>query len=141
MQQQPTPKLADYRIPFWISTLLCVILAVVLTIVLLQERAPSSTGSLSITEGEILEFLSDDLYFSLIVVRPEEGNDVTVKITPDTAIFDSAGELVLWSGLSSGMKIRVYHTNMINAYSLYKEDWTPIPPILEDCREIRIISS
>lgn len=141
MQKQPTPKLSNYRILFWVSTLLCVVLAVVLAIVLLPERAPSSPFSLSTTEGEIVEFLSDDLYCSLIVVRPEEGDDVTVKITPDTTIFDTTGKLVLWSGLSTGMKIRVYHTNMINAYSLYKDDWTPVPPILEECHEIHIISS
>lgn len=132
---------ANYRIPFLVSTSLCVILAVVLAFILLPKQPESSPFSLSSTEGEIVEFLSDDLYFSLIVVRPEDGEDVTVKITPDTAIFDSTGKSVLWSGLSTGMKIRVHHTNMINAYSLYKDDWTPVPPILEDCREIHIISS
>ena len=141
MQKHPTPKCVNYRILFWVSTVLCLILAVVLAIVLVPERMPSSPFSLSTTEGEIVEFLSDDLYFSLIVVRPEDGDDVTVKITPDTAIFDSARELVLWSGLSTGMKIRVHHTNMINAYSLYKDDWTPVPPILEECYELHIISS
>ena len=141
MQKQPAPKCGNYRIPFLVSTVLCVILAVVLVIVLLPERQSVSPFTLSATEGEIVEFLSDDLYFSLIIVRPEDGDDVTVKITPDTAIFDPAGEKVLWSGLSEGMKIRVQHTNRINAYSLYREDWTPVPPILEECREICILSS
>lgn len=141
MQEQPTRKLVNYRIPFFVSALLCLVLAVVLVIVLLPGQKAESPISMTKTEGEIVKFLSDDLYFSLIVVHPEEGDDVTVKITPETRIFDEAGVPVLWSGLTLGMKIRVHHTNKINAYSLYKEDWTPVPPILEECHEIHIVSS
>ena len=141
MQEQPTPKYSNCRIPFLVSIALCVILAAALTIVVLPERPASSASSLMTTEGEIVEFLSDDLYFRLIIVRPEEGDDVTIKITPDTNIYDSSGKLVLCSGLSKGMKVCVYHTNSINAYSLYKDDGTPIPPIFEKCPEVHIILS
>lgn len=159
MQEKPTRKATNYRIPFFISTSLCLVLALALAIALISEQEPESPPSITTAEGgtveplsppittteaEIVEFLSDDLYCSLIIVRTEKGNDMTVKITPKTTIYDAAGKQMLWSGLSAGMRIRVQYTSMINAVSLYKvegEDVIPIPPILEECHAIHIVSS
>ena len=138
MKHQTTPQ--NYKIPFLVVTVICVMLLATLAATVMPDIRLSSSSPLVVTEGKITELLSvGDLYSSLIVMRTDSGRDVTVRVTTDTKIYDEEGEPVLSSGLSVGRQIRVSHTNFMNAESVYKEDGTPVPPVLRECPEICVL--
>jgi len=134
-----------YKVPFLVLLIVCILLAVALIVIVMlpgRSSLPSKKGIMFPTmEGEITEVLHGTQYFQTFAFRTTDGTVFHIDIRPFTEIYDPEGEPVLVSGLTPGLRVKVFYEGIVNSVVPYNpEDGKPGPTHFQSCPKIQILS-